>query len=353
VITKRIGSRLNNGRQRREAREWHRRRALHPRLPPAIARDWKDWADDPDNLAAYREFDRLHSIVRALPPPSLPSHAELRPRSARNSVYTAAGCAAAAAIVLVLVGPRIPWLSKAAILQGREYTTEPGGLREITLQDHSVVTLSGSTRLTVLFSEHRRSLVLSQGEAFFKVQHDPQAPFQVDAGAVRITDLGTTFDIRRYSDEVVVSVAEGAVAVSLQASVPPYDTSSGVQSGTGPQLPRIEVRRGEALSFDSKGELTPAQPTDLEALTAWLYGHRVYRGKPLARVIEDVQLYLPRRIDLDPALAAVRFSGYIDQHKAEQWVRGLPNIYPVEIDDSNPRRLLIRCLSRGCREVSP
>jgi transmembrane sensor len=353
MIAGRIGSGLNGERRRQEARRWHRRRVSQPQLPPARAKNWKEWVDDRDNLAEYRSFARLQSIVRALPPPSLPGNADLRAWYSRSLVYVAAGCAAAAAIAFVLVGPRIPWPSKTAIMQSREYTTEPGGPHEITLQDHSVVTLSGSTRLTVFFSEHRRSLVLSQGEAFFKVQHDPQAPFQVDVGAVRITDLGTTFDVRRYADEVVVSVAEGTVAVSSQAPVAPYDASGGAQSGSGAQLPWIEVKTGEAVTYDAKGEVSPAQPTDLEAFTAWLYGHRIYRGRPLARVIEDVQLYLPRRIDLDPALAAVRFSGYIDQHKAEQWVRGLPNIYPVEIDDSNPRRLLIRCLSRGCPEVPP
>jgi ferric-dicitrate binding protein FerR (iron transport regulator) len=60
-----------------------------------------------------------------------------------------------------------------------------------------------------------------------------------------------------------------------------------------------------------------------------------------------------QRIELDPALAAVRYSGYFDQELAEQWVRGLPTIYPVEIDDSKPHRLLIRCLSSGCPELPP
>jgi transmembrane sensor len=271
----------------------------------------------------------------------------------RNPIYIAVGCGAAvAAMALILVAPRIPWPSKIAIVQARDYVTEPGALHRITLQDHSVVTLSGSAHLTVLLSEHRRHLVLKRGEAYFEVRHDPQVPFEVDAGAIRITDLGTTFDVRYYSDETVVSVAEGTVAVATRAPEASHAASNDTPSGAGASLPRIEVKAGEEVSSDATGEVSPAHAVDLQSFTSWLYGHRLYRGRPLAKVIEDVQLYVPLHIDLDPALATFRVSAYIDQHNAEQWVRGLPIIYPlIEIDDSNPRRLLIRCRSHGCSEV--
>jgi ferric-dicitrate binding protein FerR (iron transport regulator) len=90
-------------------------------------------------------------------------------------------------------------------------------------------------------------------------------------------------------------------------------------------------------------------------MTSWLSGHRIYHGEPLSKVIEDVQLYMPRRIDLDRALESVRFSGSIDQldsQQAESWVRGLPNIYPVEIDE-NSHRMFIRCRSPGCPGIHP
>jgi hypothetical protein len=89
--------------------------------------------------------------------------------------------------------------------------------------------------------------------------------------------------------------------------------------------------------------------------TSWLSGRRIYHGEPLSKVIEDVQLYTPRQIDLDPALKAVRFSGslgQLDSQQAEAWVRGLYNIYPVEIEE-NSHRMFIRCVSPGCPGVPP
>ncbi len=335
---------------------------------------------DPARIA---QLQRLRTIVLSLPPPALPSRAELladsptfdghhgpiRParlseiirlpktqRAPRVEVpfYIKAASTTLVVTWLVLIALRMPFLTTMSLASSRVYTTSPGeSSREVTLPDHSKVTLSGSTELAVLFSEHRRYVVLKKGEALFKVKHDPDAPFEVEAGAQRITDLGTTFDVRRYSNEVVVSVTEGTVALSPLARATADPAFNGAESALDAQSPRIHVNAGEQLSYTATGEVGHPHPIDLEAVTSWLYGHRVYRGKPLSKVIEDVQLYTPRLIQLDPALASVRYSGYLDQRRAEEWVRGLPTIYPVEIDASNPHRLIIRCRSEGCPEPGP
>jgi transmembrane sensor len=195
--------------------------------------------------------------------------------------------------------------------------------------------------LTAVFSKHRRHLVLTEGEAFFQVRHDPTAPFQVEAGSAQIVDEGTTFNVRRYTDQVVVvSVTEGAVTVIPDTHANATDTP---------------VKGGEQVTYDAKGEVSRPRAATLAAITSWLSGHRIYHGEPLSKVIEDVQLYMPRRIDLDRALESVRFSGSIDQldsQQAESWVRGLPNIYPVEIDE-NSHRMFIRCRSPGCPGIHP
>jgi ferric-dicitrate binding protein FerR (iron transport regulator) len=81
----------------------------------------------------------------------------------------------------------------------------------------------------------------------------------------------------------------------------------------------------------------------------WVF-RRLYRGAPLSKVIKDVQLYTPRLIELDPALAHVRFSGILyrlDSQQAEQWVRGLRIIFPVRIEESR-LYMTVRCVEPGC-----
>jgi transmembrane sensor len=351
--------------RRHQARIWYiQRRSDSKKLPHALEKRWRQWAHDPANVTAYRNFGRLHSMLLSVPPPSLPSAAELHadssdlrldthadsapvpgremtpPRWSRPLVQVWVACAVVAIIVLAWVAPRISGLSDITLAQTWTYVTPPGVPREITLPDRSIVTLSGSARLTALFSKHRRRLVLTEGEAFFKVRHDPAAPFQVEAGSARIVDEGTIFDVHLYSDRVVVSVAEGAVTVIPDTRANAADTP---------------VKGGEQVTYDAKGEVSRPHVAALEAITSWLFGRRIYHGEPLSKVIEDVQLYVPLQIDLDRALKSVRFSGSIDKldsQQAESWVRGLRNIYPVEVDE-NSHLMFIRCSSPGCPGIHP
>ena len=347
--------------RRRQACQWYLEHRFESKLPRALQRRWRQWADDPANLSAYRDFARLHSILRSLPPPSRPSAAELHAdssdldidtrgdptsnptRETRDSrpgpllVWLGVGSAAAAAlIVLAWVAQYIPGQADITLAQTWVYATPPGVPSHFTLPDGSVVTLSGSARLTATFSKHRRQLVLSEGEAFFKVKHDPATPFEVQAGSARIVDAGTNFNVRRYSNQVVVSVAEGEVTV-----IPDVRATNAADTS---------VKGGEQVTYDARGEVSRPHVTALETITSWLSGRRIYRGDPLSKVIEDVQLYVPQRINLDPAMEAVRFTGSIDEldsRQAEHWVRGLQNIYPVDVE-VNSDRMLIRCSSPGC-----
>jgi transmembrane sensor len=352
--------------RRRQARKWYFERQRDSKLSRALERQWSRWAEDPANRAEYRDVSRLHSMLRTLPPPSLPSIAELHadtsdfglegpdefdssqgarnpsPSSSRvRPVLFSAGVAIAALVVLVWGIPRLATLSDIMLARTYVYTNPPGAPREIILPDHSTVVLSGSGRLTGWFSSHRRRLVLLEGEAYFKVRHDPAAPFQLDAGNTRIVDEGTELDVRRYRDgAVVVSVKEGSVTVGPEAHALATET---------------RVTGGEQVTGDANGEVSPPRTVPVGTITSWLSGRRVYRGEPLAKVIEDVQLYLPQHIDLDRALRSVRFTGFIDQldsQQAGQWVHGLSHLYPVEFEE-NAHRIFIRCSVPGCPGVPP
>jgi hypothetical protein len=84
---------------------------------------------------------------------------------------------------------------------------------------------------------------------------------------------------------------------------------------------------------------------------AWFFRYS-YREVPLAKVIQDVQPFAQRRIELDPKLAAIHFTGIVDALDPEGFVRELPLVLPVDIDDSRSGVLLVRCRARGCPELS-
>src|SRR6202034_3567232 len=96
----------------------------------------------------------------------------------------------------------------------RYYVTVPGVRQEFALPDGSRITLGGDTKLVVRFAANVRTIKLDHGEAFFRVQHDPQRPFVVHAAGGTTTAVGTAFEVRQYANRVQVWVREGAVEVA-------------------------------------------------------------------------------------------------------------------------------------------
>jgi transmembrane sensor len=84
----------------------------------------------------------------------------------------------------------------------------------------AITQLSPETILEPMPDRGGRGFVLRSGGARFMVSHDPERPFVVAAGDVRVEDLGTTFTVRYMSDEKVhVAVEEGRVRVHARGAV--------------------------------------------------------------------------------------------------------------------------------------
>lgn len=122
--------------------------------------------------------------------------------------FAGAGMAAAIGALVLLGGD---FLSNGNVIVGNRGLPEP-----ITLADGSLVRLNGQSQVHVNLGEHERILRL-RGEGFFEVSPDKTRPFSVDADGVRITALGTRFNVdQRPTPEgkvVEVVVFEGAVKV--------------------------------------------------------------------------------------------------------------------------------------------
>ena len=92
-----------------------------------------------------------------------------------------------------------------------------------TLVDGSEVTLNNNSALfyTSDFNVTNRKINLS-GEAFFKVKHNEQKPFNVWVNDLQILDIGTEFNIQALpqSDSVVVDVFEGTVSLNIKGAAP-------------------------------------------------------------------------------------------------------------------------------------
>ena len=130
--------------------------------------------------------------------------------------------AAAAAILLGLLIPAAYLYMKPkteqTTVQYVEMSTLRGEIKTIVLSDDTKVTLNAgsSIKYPANFIDNERPVELC-GEAMFDVTSDPSRPFTVKTKNMKISVLGTVFNVKEYENDVLatVSVASGKVEVDL------------------------------------------------------------------------------------------------------------------------------------------
>lgn len=349
-----------------QALTWHEMltEADATHLTGAVAREWQSWYANAENQRVFEQLTRLvaDSRFQSIPDPcrsaditadeydltvpieawrstrlpSTPPHHWLWVGKWWPWLTAGVAVAAMAAIVALISWSPWAWMGAGRGDGSVTYQTHVGGLEEAHLVDGSEITLGGRTKLMVTFSAAARSVKLVQGEAWFRVAHDPKWPFIVHAGDGVIRAVGTAFLVTRDIDRVVVTVTEGTVAVTAPplASVSPTISRS---AASRPLLPPIRVTRGEEISYHDNGIVASVVHADANAATAWIRGRLIFDDEPLRYVIEDVNRYFPRHISATPSAGKLRFSGVILDGEIEGWLHGLPRIFAVEVEEHGDR----------------
>lgn len=320
--------------------------------------EWQRWMNThPAHRQAYEELEEAVLRLGRLPSvPPLPSAQEMANdtydgslpvsqwRASQASPTTdparrriAARLAIAASIVLTAIATGWLWTQQHGGTGELSYRTAAGERRQLELPDGSRVILDAGSALVVHLSPSRRSLSLERGEAFFQVAKDARRPFVVQAGAARVTAVGTAFNVRMSDDRTVVAVTDGRVEL---AAVPKMVAASPT-SGTSPQL-TAQVAAGETVAYVDNGNLQalPAPATPLAV--AWLGGRRQYRNEPLRYVLADLTRHTGRRTALASQEAGdLRFTGSLNLKNSDAWLRGLSVALPVTITEQPDGTLLI------------
>lgn len=152
-----------------------------------------------------------------------------------------------------------------------EVVVPRGTTYTLVLADGTGVHLNAETRMRFpeRFDGTRREVEL-EGEAFFEVVRDEQRPFVVRAGEARVRVLGTSFDVRAYAgDDLVTTLVEGAVRFT-----------SGRDS--------VVLRPGELCEMKAGDGTLTRRRADLMSVLAWRSDEFVFRDVPLETVMEEV-----------------------------------------------------------------
>jgi transmembrane sensor len=217
----------------------------------------------------------------------------------------------------------------------QRFATARGQQLVATLPEGSSVRLDTATRLDVALYRRRREVRLPQGQALFDVAADPERPFHVLAGSLRITVLGTRFSVRHTptgldAGRVSVVVVEGHVRVA-RASTDGTPVGAGQEfTATGAEF--VELTAGQSVMADAQGRLAAVTANMPGTALAWRDGRVVLNDVPLGDALAELERYVDTGLSIrDPAVAALRLNGSFDLRQLQAFKRALPQALPVRL----------------------
>jgi len=224
------------------------------------------------------------------------------------------------------------------------YATDIGEQRTVALADGSTVELDSASRISVDFTARYRSVELVRGQALFHVIHNPDRPFIVSAGRVRVRDVGTQFDVYKKRATTVVTVLEGEVAItprSALAGAPPPLAKPSRERARGwsdlktPGANPILLSAGQQLTVTLRRE-TETLGADLAAATAWTRHDLVFTDAPLSEVAEEFNRYSTRRLIIaDREVGKLRISGVFSSADPTLLLRFLGKQSDIDVEEAD------------------
>lgn len=156
------------------------------------------------------------------------------------------------------------------------HITPRGEKKIITLPDSTKVWLNVGSEL--VYDPEKRAALL-KGEAYFEVQADPEHPFFVQAGHVKVEVLGTRFNLMAYEGDSLVSTSLLQGRVRLHSG---KDT--------------LMVKPGERAVWHGKEAAFRTEGTGTETDTRWKEGELVFRKEPVERAFTTIERWFGAKV---------------------------------------------------------
>lgn len=167
------------------------------------------------------------------------------------------------------------------------------------LPDGSSIRLNAGSRLTYdsKFGKKER-LVHLEGEAYFDVQHDERKTFIVTTERIRVTDLGTSFNIKDYPDDEQSEIALVQGKVSLRTS----------ENGCS-----LEMAPGEIARVEKSSGKTTIRKGGIESAISWISGCYLFEDESLDSITKKLERGFDVNIVIKNKNATkLKFNGYFE-----------------------------------------
>jgi len=295
------------------------------------------WLKCTDNKAAFEKIANvfgdpavkhaLHTYIQQNNLPTTP----IKPNTKRTRHFAALALAASfSAIAFAVYWLAIPGqaftptpIAKTAVKPNLPQLLEAhlGERVSQILNDGSYLHLNADSELTAQLLPHARQVELKKGQVFFDVAKDKTRPFIINSGQAEIKVLGTSFDVERTKNEVVVTVYEGRVEVSALDKV---------------------ILTPSQQAVIKNGHITVDYSQQLAQLPAWRMGWIDAEKEPLTRVIKKLQRYSPMVIKVDNTLNNTLISGRFNLETPQQSLMLIASTYKWKVNKQNNELHLTR-----------
>lgn len=239
-------------------------------------------------------------------------------RARQSRSWRWGGGLAAAAAVLALV--MTPSLFSA---QTQQIETAMGEIRRVPLADGSFAAVNTDSKVEIALKTEQRNVVMERGEAWFQVAKDPERPFVVEAGDVRVRAVGTAFSVQMLGDNVDVRVTEGVVEVWR----------------VGQEEAKHRVHAGRQMSVGDDGAAqTLASAEPIERALSWRDGQLVFDGDSVGDAAEKFNRYnVVKIVVADNKLAREKMVGRFRTNEPQAFARAVAAILDAKVDVRDDR----------------
>lgn len=176
-------------------------------------------------------------------------------------------------------------------------STPRGGRYQVVLPDGSKVWLNAASSLHFpnVFTGSTREVELT-GEAYFEVAKNKEKPFQVKVGDMRISVLGTHFNVNAYEDEnaIKTSLLEGSVKISR---------------GGASNL----LKPGQQAILNKKEHKLKISSAHIDEVIAWKDGLFQFDGSDLSTIMREISRWYNVEVVYAGKIPVRRFEGKISR----------------------------------------
>ncbi|MGQ1945952.1 FecR family protein [Geofilum sp. OHC36d9] len=277
------------------------------RLFQKLKQDWLNDDEKPISLSTWKKWEKLKIKISA---PQKRSILFLNLRKAAG---------------LIAIGLLISFITALPIINKQKIVlnTGAGQTLKLLLPDSSTVLLNSSSSLEYsplhfLFSRN----VKLTGEAYFEVKHKTMRPFRVQTSQLKVTVLGTKFNIQDYntSDKAFVVLEEGSVKLtSFQSNKQIRILKPGEIAGLLKSANRWEVKKVNTKLF-----------------TSWTDGKLYFYDTPFREIASQLQKRYGIKVTVnDKELESFLFSTTISNESLQEILDLIRIALPVKIKSQN------------------